>query len=127
MGYQPVDSGNYIKLFEIGAKPVDAAYQDFVDVFSTVFKQPTNRGIAYELSTTEPTPAIQRLLGFALDVAGDVSKQAYKMKHDPLARAGIVTANPNPKKSGSCLVLIAAFAGIAIVMLETARRVISAL
>ncbi|MFH1377300.1 MAG: hypothetical protein ABIH86_00935 [Planctomycetota bacterium] len=126
-GYEPVENGNYIKLFDLGSKPVDVAYDDFISVFTDVFKMPTDRWVAYELSTTEPTPAITKLLNFAITAASEVSKQAYRQKNDPLARAGIAIVDVKNTKGKGCAILIGVFAGAAVAVTKAIHQLIDVL
>ena len=126
-GYQPIENGNYIKLFDLSSEPADAAYQDFISVFKDVFKAPTSHGVAYELSTTEPADAITRLLGFALDVAGETSRQAYKQKHSALGRAGIVSFDGKVEKGKGCAIIIGVFAGAAVAVAKAAQHLFDVL
>jgi hypothetical protein len=109
-GYAPCDGGNFLKLHEIDSKTIDEAYVDFVAVFTDVFRVATEHGVAYELSTTEPTPAISRLLNLALEV----QKEAFRLKFDPLAREGIYVPKPATGAKKGCFVLLAASMGFAV-------------
>jgi len=126
-GYQSIENGNYIKLFDLGSNPENAAFDDFISVFKDVFKQPTSHGVAYELSTTQPPDAITRLLSFALNAASEASRQAYKQKHSPLGRAGIAMVDVKQTKGKGCVVLVGIFTAAAVAVAKTVQQLIDVL